>query len=124
MHQAPGDDPLKLRPVGVVIEAGDVARIRIHEQYGAALLKITPGEEYWVLYWMHRLAESGRELLQAYPMGDRSKEKRGVFALRSPMRPNPIGLTRVKLLQLDGNILIVEGLDAFEGSPVIDIKPC
>lgn len=115
---------MKLRPVGIVIEAGDAARIRIYEQYSSALLRLTPGDEYWVLYWMHQLAESDRELLQAHPMGDRSKEKRGVFALRSPMRPNPIGLTRVKLLERDGNVLTVEGLDALEGSPVIDIKPC
>jgi tRNA (Thr-GGU) A37 N-methylase len=47
---------------------------------------------------------------------------RGVFSLRSPMRPNPIGLTRVRLLKKEGNTLLVEGLDALDGSPIIDIK--
>ncbi|RKY70618.1 MAG: tRNA (N6-threonylcarbamoyladenosine(37)-N6)-methyltransferase TrmO, partial [Candidatus Latescibacterota bacterium] len=47
----------------------------------------------------------------------------GVFSLRSPVRPNPIGLTRVRLLRRDGNVLVVQGLDALEGSPVLDIKP-
>jgi tRNA-Thr(GGU) m(6)t(6)A37 methyltransferase TsaA len=72
---------------------------------------------------MHQLSEADRQKLQAHPMGDVTTEKRGVFALRSPMRPNPIGLTRVRLVERKGNILIVEGLDAFDESPVIDIKP-
>ena len=114
---------MKLQPVGVVTQVGETAYIRIHEQYTPALEGVTPGNEYWVLYWMHALSGAERQMLRAHPMGDRSKEQRGVFALRSPMRPNPIGLTRVKLLQRDGNVLTVEGLDALEGSPVIDIKP-
>jgi len=72
---------------------------------------------------MHKLSEDDRKILQAHPRGDVTKERRGVFALRSPMRPNPIGLTKVKLIERKGNILIVEGLDAFNGSPVLDIKP-
>jgi len=72
---------------------------------------------------MHKLSEEDRTKLQAHPMGDVTKEKRGVFALKSPMRPNPIGLTRVRLIERNGNVLIVEGLDAFDESPVIDIKP-
>lgn len=56
-------------------------------------------------------------------MGDRNRPKRRVFSLRSPVRPNPIGLTRVRLLRRDGEVLVVEGLDALEGSPVLDIKP-
>ena len=114
---------MKLQPVGVVTQAGQVARIRIAPQYSDALVGVEPGSEYWVLYWMHRLSQPERDMLQAHPMGDRSRARRGVFALRSPMRPNPIGLTRVKLLERDGNVLTVEGLDALEGSPVIDIKP-
>lgn len=72
---------------------------------------------------MHRLSEDAREILEAHPMGNRAKEKRGVFALRSPMRPNPMGLTRVELVERRDNILVVSGLDALEGSPILDIKP-
>jgi len=61
-------------------------------------------------------------VLQVHPRGDLARPKRGVFTTRSPVRPNPIGLTRVELVKRQGNILIVQGLDAFEGSPVLDIK--
>ncbi|GAH56687.1 unnamed protein product, partial [marine sediment metagenome] len=55
-------------------------------------------------------------------MGNLTQPKRGVFTTRSPARPNPIGLTKVKLVKKEGNVLIVQGLDALEGSPVLDIK--
>lgn len=76
----------------------------------------------WVLFWMNRLSEKDRETALVHPRGDRTREKQGVFALHSPMRPNPIGMTRVELIERNGNILIVKGLDAFDGTPVIDIK--
>jgi tRNA-Thr(GGU) m(6)t(6)A37 methyltransferase TsaA len=60
--------------------------------------------------------------VKVHPQGDLNKPLRGVFSMRSPMRPNPIGLTRVRLLKKEGNTLLVEGLDALDGSPIIDIK--
>jgi tRNA-Thr(GGU) m(6)t(6)A37 methyltransferase TsaA len=75
-----------------------------------------------VLFWMHRLPEGGTPLKQR-PMGNPERPIRGLFALRTPNRPNPIGKTTVRLLERRGNILRVEGLDALDGSPVIDIKP-
>ena len=62
------------------------------------------------------------ELLQ-HPRGDRSRPRRGVFALRSPRRPNPIGIAEVELLEIRGNVLTVRGLDAVDGTPVLDLKP-
>lgn len=60
--------------------------------------------------------------MTAHPQGDQAKEKQGVFTLHSPMRPNPIGITRVILIRKIGNRLIVDDLDAFDETPVIDIK--
>lgn len=75
-----------------------------------------------VLYWMHR-AISGEVSLKIHPGGKREFPLVGLFATRSPNRPNPIGKATVRLLQRQGNILKVKGLDAIDGSPVIDIKP-
>jgi tRNA-Thr(GGU) m(6)t(6)A37 methyltransferase TsaA len=61
--------------------------------------------------------------MKLHPKGNPDNPLVGVFASRSPNRPNPIGVTRVKLLKVNGNILTVKGLDAFNGTPVIDIKP-
>ena len=98
--------------------------IEVYEQFSPGLKGIEQWDQLWVLFWMHRLSESDRRILQTHPMGDVTKEKKGVFALRSPMRPNPIGLTKVKLVSRKGNVLVVEGLDAADETPILDIKPC
>ncbi|MFC1941599.1 tRNA (N6-threonylcarbamoyladenosine(37)-N6)-methyltransferase TrmO [Chloroflexota bacterium] len=74
-----------------------------------------------VIYWMHE--RNGRAPIKVRPKGDPNLSLMGVFATRSPDRPNPIGKTTVRLLQRQGNILKVEGLDAIDGTPIIDIKP-
>jgi tRNA-Thr(GGU) m(6)t(6)A37 methyltransferase TsaA len=76
-----------------------------------------------VLYWMHRLTP-GRELpLKVHPMGNAELPLTGRLATRSPSRPNPVGQATARLLERRGNILKVKGLDAVDGTPVIDIKP-
>jgi tRNA-Thr(GGU) m(6)t(6)A37 methyltransferase TsaA len=75
-----------------------------------------------ILVIFHLHLSHGYELHQ-HPRGDRTRPKRGVFALRSPRRPNPIGVTEVDLLGIQGNILRVKGLDAVDGTPVLDLKP-
>jgi tRNA-Thr(GGU) m(6)t(6)A37 methyltransferase TsaA len=75
-----------------------------------------------VLYWMHR-ATSDRVSLKVHPMGRKDVPVQGIFAVRTPNRPNRIGKSTVRLLQRQGNILRVQGLDALDGSPVLDIKP-
>jgi tRNA (Thr-GGU) A37 N-methylase len=70
-------------------------------------------------FYFHRSA--GYELSQ-HPRGDRTRPKRGVFTLRSPRRPNPIGVTVVDLLGVEGNVLRVRGLDACNGTPILDLK--
>lgn len=76
-----------------------------------------------VLYWMHRVPVSGQLPTKVHPMGRQELPLVGLFATRSPNRPNPVGKATVRLLQRQGNILKVQGLDAIDGTPVIDIKP-
>jgi len=75
-----------------------------------------------VLYWMHHAA-TGQVPTKVHPKGRQELPLIGLFATRSPNRPNPVGKATVRLLQRQGNILKVKGLDAIDGSPVIDIKP-
>ena len=76
-----------------------------------------------VVYWAHRVPLKGRSLLKAHPMGRKDLPLVGIFATCSPARPNNICIIAVRLLERKGNILKVEGLDAIDGSPIIDIKP-
>ena len=118
----PGE--LSVRPVGVAhaTDDPDVMVIQVHEQFADALLGVDEQTHLLVLYWMHALAPEVRYLLRSHPRGDGTRPLRGVFALHSPMRPNPIGVTRVELLGVEGTRIRVRGLDAFDGSPIIDIK--
>jgi L-fuculose-phosphate aldolase len=72
-----------------------------------------------VICWMHR-AERAR--LKVHPRGREDRPERGVFSTRSPHRPNPLSLHTVELLSVDGNVLRVRGMDAIDGTPVVDIK--
>jgi tRNA-Thr(GGU) m(6)t(6)A37 methyltransferase TsaA len=75
-----------------------------------------------VLYWMHR-ATPEKKRMKTHPMGRTDVPEQGIFAVRTPHRPNPIGKSTVRLLERRANILRVQGLDAIDGTPVIDIKP-
>ena len=114
---------MEIKPIGIVTALGDGnALLEIEPSLEPAFLGVEPGTRLDVLYWMHELDAARRAVLQTHPRGDRSRPVRGVFALRSPMRPNPIGVTTVTVLDIDGASLTVEGLDAHDGSPIIDIK--
>jgi len=98
------------------------AKIIIDKKYGEGLEGIEQCKFIWVLYWMHKLPRDAGKKLKTHPRGDTSKPVMGVFALRSPMRPNPIGLSKVLLIKRQHNTLTVEGLDAIDGTPILDIK--
>ncbi len=98
------------------------AEIVIDESLTEALDGIEGFSHIIVLFWMHRLREKIPPLKQR-PRGQLDRPLKGLFALRTPNRPNPIGKTTARLLERRGNVLVVEGLDALDGSPVIDIKP-
>jgi tRNA-Thr(GGU) m(6)t(6)A37 methyltransferase TsaA len=117
-------EPIALSPIGRVHlrGPGKQARIEVYSRFVEGLDGVESEEHLWILYWMHRLPAEQRTLLRTHPRGDASRPRRGVFALHSPCRPNPIGMTRVRLLKREGPTLIVEGLDALDGSPVLDVK--
>jgi tRNA-Thr(GGU) m(6)t(6)A37 methyltransferase TsaA len=81
---------------------------------------IAPGDELLVLTWLDRAA---RDVLRVHPRGNRDRAEQGVFATRSPDRPNPIGLHRVTVLAVDGLRLHVAALEALDGTPIVDVKP-
>jgi len=123
--------PIELYPIGYVRSPykarGDaprqgrfsdtVSEIVIDEPYLPALHGIEGRMHLWVLCWFDR---ADRTVLRAVPPG--SMVEKGVFAIRSPDRPNPVSLCMVDLLGVNGNILSVRGLDALDGTPVVDIK--
>ncbi|ABD87541.1 tRNA (N6-threonylcarbamoyladenosine(37)-N6)-methyltransferase TrmO [Rhodopseudomonas palustris] len=97
---------------------GPLCRIEIFETWGPALAGLDEGALLEVFYWLHR---SRRDLLQQCPRNDGVPH--GTFSIRSPIRPNPIGTSVVRLESRDGNNLFVRGLDCLNGTPLVDLKP-
>jgi len=85
-----------------------------------ALGGIGPGDEVIVLTWLDR---AHRDVLQVHPRGDLSRAQQGVFSTRSPHRPNPIGLHRVEVVSIEEGRVQVRGLEAVDGTPIVDVKP-
>jgi tRNA-Thr(GGU) m(6)t(6)A37 methyltransferase TsaA len=86
----------------------------------AGLDGLRPGDEVVLLTWLDR---ASRDVLRVHPRGDASRAEQGVFTTRSPDRPNPIGLHRVEILAVDGLRVRVSGLEAVDGTPIVDVKP-
>jgi tRNA-Thr(GGU) m(6)t(6)A37 methyltransferase TsaA len=101
-------------------EGAPEATIEIGAEFEPALRGIGAGDEVLVLTWLDR---ADREVLSTHPRDDRSRPEVGVFATRSPDRPNPIGLHRVRVVEIDGPRLRVDALEALNGTPVVDVKP-
>jgi tRNA (adenine37-N6)-methyltransferase len=97
---------------------GVAGRIEIDAPYVDGLADLDGFERLWILFWFDR-AEGWRSKV----LPPRSDTKRGVFATRSPHRPNPIGMSAVRLEKIEGAILHVRDLDLIEGTPVLDLKP-
>ena len=125
------DDIVTYHPIGTVRNAFDAdshweqmhageSRIILDPNLVAGLQGMELGQQVMVLFYLDRV--DNFELLQ-HPHGNHTRKKQGVFTIRSPRRPNPIGVTVVDLLSIDGNVLTVRGLDAFDGTPVLDLKP-
>ncbi len=101
-------------------EGAPEATVEISPEFEPALQGVAAGDELLVLTWLDR---AEREVLAVHPRGDVSRPEAGVFATRSPHRPNPIGLHRVRVLAIDGSRLRVTDLEALDGTPVLDLKP-
>ena len=124
-----------VRPIGVVRSdikdpgdapkqgalTGQEAEIVIDPAFLAAMDGLDPDRgKIIVLCWMH---DADRDRLKVHPRSREDRPERGVFSTRSPHRPNPISLHTVTLLSVAGNVLRVRGMDAIDGTPVLDIKP-
>jgi tRNA-Thr(GGU) m(6)t(6)A37 methyltransferase TsaA len=101
-------------------EGSPDATVEIESEFSPALEGISAGDEVLLLTWLDR---ADRDVLTTHPRDDISRPALGVFATRSPDRPNPIGLHRVRVLSSDGSRLRVADLEALDGTPVLDIKP-
>ena len=102
-------------------EGAPDARLEILAAFVEGLDGIRPGQEIWILTWLH---ESRRAVLKVHPRGLVMNPLMGVFATRSPDRPNPIGLHRAQILKVEPDgWLEVQGLEAIDGTPILDIKP-
>lgn len=97
---------------------GPVCRIEIFEPWVSALCGIEQYDRLEVLYWLHL---SRRDLVLQSPKSDGAV--RGTFSLRTPVRPNPIGTSMVKLVGVEGANVMVQGLDCLDGTPLVDLKP-
>ena len=101
-------------------EGAPEAWLEITPQAAQGLIGIKAGDELILLTWLH-LAQ--RDVLQVHPRGDLNRPLTGVFATRSPDRPNPVGLHRVSVLDVAEQKLRVAPLEAIDGTPILDIKP-
>ncbi len=117
-------DKGELRVIGVVESAGELTKVKIFPEFCVGLESLNNFSHIIILYWFHlRDNEEERRTLQVVPRRHLGAPQVGVFASRSPSRPNPIGLCVVKLIKIEECTIIVKGLDALEGSPIIDVKP-
>ena len=101
-------------------ESAPEAWLAFDARYADALEGIAAGDDVLLLTWLDR---SRRDVLRVHPRSDLARAEQGVFNTRSPDRPNPIGLHRVTVLELDGPRMRVSGLEALDGTPVVDVKP-
>lgn len=122
--------PITLQPIGFVqstiIEPKfggwkqHISRVVVADAYAEALSGLETYSHLMVVFWMHYVCY--HKTLHV-PQGKETVPEVGIFACRCPARPNPVGCTTVRLLGVEGNTLLVEGLDAVDETPVIDIKP-
>ncbi len=128
----PPQSEIVLKPIGVVktTAIGDEVREKnrtsqliISKELTTALDGVDGFSHLFVLFWLHKTSAEQRKLLKVHPRRRKDLPLLGIFATRTMTRPNPVGLTLVELVKVEGNVLTVRGLDAFEGTPIIDIKP-
>jgi len=114
-----------LHPIGLVEkQKGQRPRIVLFEKYAAGLKGLADWSHVHVFWWFDRNdTPQRRAILQVHPRGDRQNPLTGVFACRAPVRPNLIALSVCKIISVTGNVLTVDQIDAFDGTPVLDLKP-
>jgi tRNA-Thr(GGU) m(6)t(6)A37 methyltransferase TsaA len=125
-------EKIVLKPIGFVRTdaVGDevkdksrISQIVVNSELAEALEGIAEFSHLFVLFWLHEVTSEERKTLKVHPRGREDLPLLGVFATRTKLRPNPIGLTLVELMKVEDNVLTVRGLDAFNETPVLDLKP-
>lgn len=115
---------LHLNPIGTVKHQGEKTYLEILPPYAPALDGLAGFSHVWVLYWFHENDNpEDRATLKVHPRRDPANPLTGVFATRSPVRPNLIGFTACRILKISGHTVEVADLDARDGSPIVDLKP-
>ena len=123
---------MNLKPIGYVRRASKQENVKdrtlssqivIRREFACALDGLEDFSHLFVVFYMHEVRREDARELKVHPRGRLDLPLVGVFATRSAFRPNPIGLTVVELLERRGSVLFVRGLDAFDGTPVLDLKP-
>jgi tRNA-Thr(GGU) m(6)t(6)A37 methyltransferase TsaA len=114
----------KMRPIGHVQKSEDKTLIVLDKEYEPGLLGLDGFSHAYVFWWFSlNDTPEKRKTLQVHPMGNRENPLTGVFATRCPRRPNLLALTLCKIVAVKANLVEVEKIDAFDDTPVIDIKP-
>jgi tRNA-Thr(GGU) m(6)t(6)A37 methyltransferase TsaA len=124
-------EKIVLNPIGYVKTGavGDevkdktvISQIVVREELMEGLDGISGFSHLFVLFYLNQVTIEQRKTLKVHPRGRQDMPLTGVFATRTMLRPNPIGLTLVELMKVDGNVLTIRGLDAYDGTPVLDLK--
>jgi len=112
-----------VHPIGRVVKENDKTMIVLDEKYRPGLLGLEKHSHVHVVYWFDKNdTPEGRAVLQVHPRGDEQLPLTGVFATHSPFRPNLIAISKCSIISVHENVIEVEDIDAFDGSPVIDLK--
>jgi tRNA-Thr(GGU) m(6)t(6)A37 methyltransferase TsaA len=128
----PPQEKIILKPIGFVRteavgeevrDKNRTSQIVISSELTEALDGIDSFSHLFVLFWLSQISNRQRKTMKVHPRGRKDMPLLGIFATRTNLRPNPIGLTLVELVKVEGNVLTVHGLDAFNGTPVLDLKP-
>ena len=118
-------DSFEIFPVGVIRKQKGIVTIEIYEKYKDALMGLDQFSHIMVCSWFHENdTPEKRSRLQVHPRRNETNPLTGIFACRSPVRPNPIAISTCKILSIDENIIHIDTIDSFDGTRVIDIKPC
>ena len=113
-----------VHPIGSVIKEGSHTTIVLDKNYQPGLMGLENFSHVYVFYWFHRNdTPEKRSILQVHPRADQGKPLRGVFATRSPVRPNLIAQSLCRVLSIKKNVIEIDKIDALPDTPVIDIKP-
>ena len=124
-------EKIVLNPIGYVktIAKGDevkdkalLSQIVLRDDLAEGLSGISDYSHLFVLFYLNQVTDEQKKTLKVHPRGRMDMPLVGVFVARTMLRPNPIGLTLVELVKVEGNVLTVRGLDAYDGTPVLDIK--